>query len=274
MPRATDVQHFIYPLTEDGGYSFDDSDITPENYWVSALAGDTDEWGLSTGFRLIEPGDWVWAYFGGGVRRICGVGTVTSPVGWRSDWGRYAVRIRWDAQLTAAMKQRPIRYEEYRQQVQASAVRASASTQQVLDAWLQQERRPATPPSAVRFATRTVAQRLGQTQFRLDVLRAFGGACAVTGCAEPGVLQAAHILPVEAGGRHDVANALLLRADLHNLFDLGRLTINARLEVEVDPAVADADYRRLVGTTVARPSGVTRAAFAAALADHRRAWGR
>jgi hypothetical protein len=51
--RPGPAQHFIYPLTERGGYSFDGRDITPENYWKDALAGATVEWGMSTGYRLI-----------------------------------------------------------------------------------------------------------------------------------------------------------------------------------------------------------------------------
>lgn len=78
------VQHFIYPLSKGGGYVFEGGrEITPENYWADALAGKTDEWGMSTGFRLIEPGDWVWAYFSRPVAQILGVGTVVKPVGWR-----------------------------------------------------------------------------------------------------------------------------------------------------------------------------------------------
>jgi hypothetical protein len=52
-------------------------------------------------------------------------------------------------------------------------------------------------------------------------LRAYGGKCAISGCSEAGVLQAAQILAVRKGGGHALHNGLLLRADLHNLFDLG-----------------------------------------------------
>lgn len=89
MVQAYDnIRHFIYPLSLTGGYVFDgDKDISPENLVPDALRGATDTWGLATNFRVIEPGDWVWAYFGGKVRRIHAVGVVAAPVGYDDDWG-------------------------------------------------------------------------------------------------------------------------------------------------------------------------------------------
>jgi len=61
-------------------------------------------------------------------------------------------------------------------------------------------------------------------------------------------LQAAHIQPVKLSGSHSVSNGLLLRADLHNLFDRGLLTINARYVISIDPEVRrDATYRTFHG---------------------------
>lgn len=73
--------------------------------------------------------------------------------------------------------------------------------------------------------SRLVAQRLGQEAFRADVLAAYGGACAVTGERTEPVLDAAHIHPYGRGGSHDVSNGILLRRDLHCLFDLGYVTV-------------------------------------------------
>lgn len=264
------VQHFIYPLTATSGYSFGDLDITPANYWKEALAGTTDEWSLSTGYRLIGPGDWVWAYFGGPVKQICGVGTVRSPVGWRADWDRYAVHIKWDKELTARLKVRPINYSDYRQQVQGAVVRASPSTRKVLDRWLNNEGQAAFGAAFdVTFAQRELLQRLGQQQFRAKVLRAYDGKCAISGCAEPSVLQAAHIVSVAAGGRHSVENSILLRADLHNLFDRGALTVSYSMKVEVSSDIRHVIYRSLSGRNVAAPRGVSKTALKQALKRHR-----
>lgn len=273
---AASVQHFIYPLSSSSDYYFEGTGaINPENYWKDALAGATDEWGLSTGFRVIEPGDWVWAYFSGPVYQILGVGTVVGPIDWNAGWGRHSVHIWWDRKLTAALKRQPIGYAEYRQHVQRSAIRAKPETLAVLRAWLSSQGSTALDQAAaVKFAERTVNQRLGQPEFRAKVLDAYGGACAVTGCAERGTLQAAHIVAVGAGGKHAVENSLLLRADVHNLFDLGLLTITSRLQVRVADSVRDKEYRALDGRRIEVPSGAPRAKILKALAAHRTLHGR
>jgi putative restriction endonuclease len=46
-------------------------------------------------------------------------------------------------------------------------------------------------------------------------------------------LEAAHIKPYRENGPHRVSNGLLLRADLHRLFDTGYITITSDLRVEV-----------------------------------------
>jgi hypothetical protein len=271
VQRLPDVQHFIYPLTSGSGYSFGGgADISPENYWRDALKGKIDEWGLATGYRVIEPGDWVWAYFGGAVRRMCGVGTVHSPVAWRDDWQRHSVFIKWDPALTRRMQAQPIRYSDYRQQVQGASVRANAGTLRVLRRWLGQQGAAAhAHGKKVKFAERTVRQRLGQAEFRAEVLRAYRGACAITGCREASVLQAGHIRPVGSGGKHSIENAVLLRADLHNLFDLGLLTVGPGFKVVVTPEVRDPRYRALAAKTIALPASVARSKIAAAYTEHR-----
>jgi putative restriction endonuclease len=57
--------------------------------------------------------------------------------------------------------------------------------------------------------------------------------CAVTGEKTLPILDAAHIRPYEEGGEHDVTNGLLLRTDIHRLFDKGYVTIgiDGRFEV-------------------------------------------
>lgn len=70
-----------------------------------------------------------------------------------------------------------------------------------------------------------VRPRLGQGLFCMEVRDAYGGACAVTGEHSTPVLEAAHIKPYASGGEHRVDNGLLLRRDLHRLFDLGYVTV-------------------------------------------------
>lgn len=70
------------------------------------------------------------------------------------------------------------------------------------------------------------APRLGQGIFRVQVLDAYGRACAVTGEHSLPVLEAAHIKPYARGGEHAVSNGLSLRSDLHRLFDRGYVTVD------------------------------------------------
>jgi putative restriction endonuclease len=94
-------------------------------------------------------------------------------------------------------------------------------------------------------ATRTIALRRGQPQFRNDLLDAYDNTCAVTGTAVVDVLEAAHISPHRGAHTNVVSNGILLRADIHTLFDLYLLTISADLHVRVSPALAGSPYMDL-----------------------------
>lgn len=67
--------------------------------------------------------------------------------------------------------------------------------------------------------------RLGQGLFSLAVRDAYEGACAVTHEHSAPVLEAAHIKPYARGGEHRVDNGILLRRDLHRLYDRGYVTV-------------------------------------------------
>lgn len=73
---------------------------------------------------------------------------------------------------------------------------------------------------------RTIVVRQGQPAFRADLLRAYGGRCAISECDADPALEAAHIVPYRGAQTNHVQNGLLLRADLHSLFDRGLLAIN------------------------------------------------
>ena len=75
------------------------------------------------------------------------------------------------------------------------------------------------------FESATVRRRLGQGTFRLLVTDTYDRRCAVTGEKALPTLDAAHILPVSEGGQHRVDNGLLLRSDVHRLFDAGYVTV-------------------------------------------------
>jgi putative restriction endonuclease len=75
--------------------------------------------------------------------------------------------------------------------------------------------------------------RLGQGAFRVMVTDAYERRCVVTGERTLPVLEAAHIRPYAQNGPHEVSNGLLLRSDLHTLFDRGYLTVTPDKRVRV-----------------------------------------
>lgn len=82
---------------------------------------------------------------------------------------------------------------------------------------------------------RVVVPRLGQRAFKAVVQEAYVRHCAITGHKILPTLQAAHILPVADGGEHRIDNGLLLRSDVHTLFDRGYLGIEDEYRIRVSP---------------------------------------
>jgi putative restriction endonuclease len=87
-------------------------------------------------------------------------------------------------------------------------------------------------------APQLVMPRLGQGMFRVAVTSVYGGACAVTGEHSLPTLEAAHIRPYALSGSHAVPNGLLLRADVHRLFDAGYVTVTPEYRFEVSSRLA------------------------------------
>jgi putative restriction endonuclease len=79
--------------------------------------------------------------------------------------------------------------------------------------------------------------RIGQGAFRTSVTSAYGKRCSVTGEKTLPVLEAAHIKSYSKSGPNHAANGLLLRSDLHKLFDSGYLTITSDLKIEVSARI-------------------------------------
>ncbi|MDO6766088.1 DUF3578 domain-containing protein [Agarivorans sp. 1_MG-2023] len=73
---------------------------------------------------------------------------------------------------------------------------------------------------------RSILLRRGQPAFRNKLKQINNGKCLVTGCDVDSILEAAHIIPVAENGSMSVHNGLLLRSDIHTLFDLNKLGIN------------------------------------------------
>lgn len=114
---------------------------------------------------------------------------------------------------------------------------------------------PAGQEDARRRALREVVQRRGQGKFRKALINAYGGRCAITGCPVVPLLEAAHITPYLGPDTNAVTNGLLLRADIHTLWDLGLMAVDPNTgEVWVSPQVDDPTYGVLDGQPLKHPA--------------------
>ena len=100
--------------------------------------------------------------------------------------------------------------------------------------------------------------RLGQGAFRVLVTDNYERRCAVTQERTLPALEAAHIRPYGDGGKHEAQNGLLLRSDIHSLFDTGYVTVTPSLNFEVSRRIREEfengkDYYALHGRPIAAP---------------------
>lgn len=92
-----------------------------------------------------------------------------------------------------------------------------------------------------------------QPAFRAAVMKACESTCAISGCRTEEALEAAHVVPVSQGGGYAPENGILLRRDLHRLFDLDLVAINPTgLAVAVSDQIS-ADYKEYVGRKAKLP---------------------
>ncbi len=114
-------------------------------------------------------------------------------------------------------------------------------------------------PPAPRYGEPTLVRpRLGQGAFRILVTDNYHRRCAVTRERTLPALEAAHIRPFAEGGEHEAPNGVLLRRDLHSLFDAGYVTITPDLHFEVSRRIKEefengGQYYELHGREIALP---------------------
>jgi putative restriction endonuclease len=104
-----------------------------------------------------------------------------------------------------------------------------------------------------------VQPRLGQGAFRILVTDGYERRCAFTGERTLPVLDAAHIRPFSQIKEHRLDNGLLLRKDLHALFDRGYMTVTPTLKIEVSKRIKEEfsngrEYYRLHGQEMRPPA--------------------
>jgi HNH endonuclease len=98
--------------------------------------------------------------------------------------------------------------------------------------------------------------RPNQRLFSETVRRIYGNRCAATGCVTPAALEAAHINTQKDSDDNNPDNGILLRSDIHCLFDRFLITLSEDgTKIETSPELTDPGYAALKTVTVARPVG-------------------
>jgi hypothetical protein len=129
---------------------------------------------------------------------------------------------------------------------------------------------PTDVTDARKRVTADIIRRRGQPAFRKALMEAYGDACAITGCNLPAVLEAAHIHPYKGDYTNVVPNGLLLRADIHTLFDLRLISIESKtMVVRVSPTLESTEYGKLDGCSLRQPQKNTQRVSPDALDWHR-----
>lgn len=110
--------------------------------------------------------------------------------------------------------------------------------------------------------------RQGGGKFRDDALNRFEGRCVVSECEVPQVLEAAHIVPYRGPHTNTADNALLMRGDIHTLFDRNLLRIDPEtLRIELSEELKQSAYSEFDGRTLVIPATVSRKSLGARLLE-------
>jgi hypothetical protein len=100
----------------------------------------------------------------------------------------------------------------------------------------------------------SIIRRRGQPNFRQQLLEIYGARCTVTDCDVEEALEAVHILQYKGPQTNHPSNGLLLRADIHVLFDLGLIAVDTNtMTVLIASPLVGSSYAELNGTRLRLP---------------------
>lgn len=256
-----EVTEYLYPINADQE-RFVDVDgapvrMTSTNLW-EAIEQNPDSpvtWYLSNSFRSMRADDIVWVYQAVEQRIVARARAVQVD----QDDDEWHVVLIWDLDATRALRTSPIPRSEFGQTPQ-NPVRANARTLEVFRLWERSTKvsgpRPTEVPGPEDARLRVLAEivrRQGQPEFRRRLLVAYGGQCAISGCDAKAALEAAHITPYRGQHTNRTENGLLLRADLHTLFDLHLIAIDRTGAVILSSALAASKYEQFAGRKIRTP---------------------
>lgn len=131
------------------------------------------------------------------------------------------------------------------------------------------------PASVIDARDRTLAsivRRRGQPAFRQSLIEAYESRCAITDCDVVEALEAAHIVQYQGPETNTLANGILLRSDLHTLFDMGLFSIDSsNMTILLAPQLAGTHYDWLENHPVRLPANHASRPSVAALNQQRNA---
>lgn len=99
----------------------------------------------------------------------------------------------------------------------------------------------------------SINKRKGQNKFRKKLLKLYNNKCAITQSNVVQVLQAAHIIPYMGEYTNHISNGIILRSDIHDLFDLNLISIDETYKVIVSPLLKDTEYEKYHNTLISLP---------------------
>jgi len=207
------------------------------NHWQPTITKKAKElWTLME----LEPGDKVIA--NKGTREVRAIGTVQDPVyEWRPEARlRHTVNVEWDSSYA-----RRIPKQHWYDTVEP----VSAGLYKMITGSSLPERFHVITPRDLeeerKRVERSVPDRPGQHRFRTELIKVYGSRCAISGCEVDDALEAAHIHPHTGPNSDDLGNGIVLRADLHRLFDRNLIGINPHnLKVVVRRSMKNTEYWR------------------------------
>ncbi|MEU4712467.1 HNH endonuclease [Micromonospora purpureochromogenes] len=273
------VTHWIYPTNEKSDYYLDnpsgDTEVSPQRLLddIEQSPDKADPWILKTGFRMMQPGDAVWIYAADPYQYIC---ALAQAVDIYPDGDAWYASLVWNLDATHRLMRAPIPRSEFHQIAQQAAIRADERTVEVLDGWLRSgrirladlEREPSSNEDARLRTMRNIVQRQGQATFRQRLLHVYDRRCAVTRESAEAVLEAAHIEPYMGPHSNRLTNGLLLRADLHTLFDLHLIGIDQDGKLVVSSRLSGSSYASLQARSLALPQRTAHRPSRRSLAAH------
>lgn len=128
---------------------------------------------------------------------------------------------------------------------------------------------PASQEDARQRILSSVVRRRGQSKFRAGLLRSYGGKCAITSCSVEAILEAAHVTPYLGPETNALSNGILLRADIHTLWDLGLIAIDPKSRaLWISPSLTGSEYDQYAGMVPFVPAKESEQIAVLALQQH------